>query len=268
MITDQERVDFAMRYVSSAQQVVEQTHDAEAKKYLDHLFTSGMVAAPREVKGNVIYHDNLCVVGFSHTPLEPLLLLMPLFEADKAIDASIFHALLGRSTSIAAYSRGSNRMLLRADVTESPFVSGGILLHETGHAEIAFRSGKVGEPYDEDKIEEELTEEGQLHAMNARLWRLQGGTDYADILQKAFYRMGKISRGRNGFVGFECDPRWSDTFNKFLGTPPSPEAQQKRFALFVLYANLESVERKKWSVPLERMRMQVLHGYSKMGGRL
>ena len=262
MPTDQQRVELAMNYMAAAREVVGCTRDREASRYLEHLIFSGVVCRIHSFDDGNVGPAGLQPLSnlFGKSGLSPLLIL-PAYEEDRLAGkvGGFYEDFLKNDRALASYRRWNNEIFLRASL-ESPFIKGNTLLHEAGHAYLAMRKGKVGQDFPTG-TQEEFLEEGQLYAMNARLWRLWGGSEYQIILDKAFYRMDKMLRNFKGDGAFDADERWADVFDKVFGPAPTPDARQCRLNLFRVYANLEWLE-KQGHQPVDQIRAQVVqHSY-------
>lgn len=263
MITNQQRVDLVMNYVAAAREVRTRTHDHEANQYLEHLLFAGYICTYElAANGGIATIGLQAISNIFGVDNRQHLSVIPMYDEDRGkgeVWKFFFDDFLD-SRGLASYRRVYNELCLRAAINESPFMKANFILHEAGHAYLAMCKGKIGQEFIAGS-EEEALEEGQLHAMNARLWRLWGGRDYQIILEKAFYRMEKQSRRKNatGTTGpaFQCDESWSDVLDKVFGPAPNTEMRESRMKRFVLYANLDWIERKGWK-PLEQIRAQAI----------
>ncbi len=243
MVPDADRITFVERFVVAARQIAETTKDEEALIFWQHLQRSAFIATPRFAQGalvtliilRILDKENL-VQGFPPLPI------VPLYAEDASLNEAI-KDIWEWNTAAAMHQSENNVIWLKTDHQESDFISGCQLLHEAGHSHRAVAEGRLGQT-SADKITPHLfLEEGDLHYLEARLWKERGGSVYAAILDKAVYWIQKKLRGSPGFLRLQWNEDWLNVLDGVFGATPNPDARKHRMGSFAIHAHFEMIDR-------------------------
>ena len=246
MISDDNRIAFVERFVVAAQQIAATTKDMEAGVFWQHLQRSAFIVAPRRAQGTLVEMDVLRIVDRQHFKQDyPRLPIVALYAQDTLLSEPI-KGLWESDTSAAIHQSQNNTIWLKTNRREADFIAGCQLLHEAGHSYRAVTEGRLGQ-LDPEKITPHLLlEEGDMHHLEARLWKEHGGSAYTDVLDKAVYWLQKRLRGLPGFLEMEWNEQSLNVLDGLFGRTVNMKERQHRMGSFSIYAHFEMIERSSW----------------------
>lgn len=245
MVTDQDRVEFAKKFIRGAREIAEGTQIAEAREYWQYIHKHGMLIAPRYLAGGskVKFQFLWAINRQSHRATLPLLYIMPICANDAEIHQGFKEIWQDTSTSHAVYNPGWNIICLRSDWLTSSFDYGCTILHEGGHAKRAFEDGRVGLA-ETVRTHQYFIEEGDLTFFSGKLWQEKGGQHYRKILDKTVDQIRQQSRpNKTDFINIKKNDEWLSVIDSMLETSAHDMNLDRAWDLFVVFAHLELIER-------------------------
>lgn len=242
MVSKSDRLAFTNRYIEAARQIAEKTKDPEVRRYWEHLFTYGAIVAPESSKGDNVEITLMRVVnGTGKLDSRRLIPILTLYPEDLPLNRH-FPGML-KAKNRAMHQSDNNMIYLKASDRERDFIKGCAILHETGHAYKAHQERRIGIPSPEKATPHLLLEEGDLHYLEARMWKEKGGAEYLGILEQAVDRLIRSAGKASNCLGLDWDEQWMLVLDKLFGSTSAKLDRMGRMGSLAIFANFEAIDR-------------------------
>lgn len=243
MVSHADRLAFANQYIDAAREIELQTKDPEARCYWNHLLAHGVVVAPERSSGDNVEMNLVKVLnGTGSVDRRYLIPILVMCSEDQSLNRH-FPGIWQRPDR-ASHQSGNNMIYLKTSDEETAFLKGCAILHETGHAYKAAAEGRIGNEDADEKISPKmLLEEGDLHYLEARLWKEKGGSAYFDILDRAVYRLKKSGGSASNCLGLNWNEEWLLVLDTLFGQSSNRKVRQHRMGSFAIHVNFELIDR-------------------------
>lgn len=243
MVSNSDRLAFANQYIFAAREIGLTTRDPEARLYWNHLLVHGAVVAPESSSGDNIEMTLVKILNESGSiDRRYMIKILVMYPEDQSLNR--YFPGIWQRPDRASHPSGNNMIYLKTSDEETAFLKGCAILHETGHAYKAAAEGRIGNEEADEKISPAmLLEEGDLHYLEARLWKERGGSAYSNILDRAVYRLKKSGGSASNCLGLEWNEEWLVVLDTLFGQTPNRMIRKNRMGSFAIHANFEAIDR-------------------------